>query len=99
MKIVKILIALPLMIGIPIPIISTELLNNQHSILFAPLSIVFAFVGTALIYGISDFKQEPRCIGNLDKKIMPVINQNWMIFFITLIINLLVANLCGTFLY
>lgn len=99
MKILKILIALPLMIGMPMPIISTELMDNQHSILFAPMSILFAFIGTSLIYGTSGFKQQPKYIGNIDSKVMPVINQTWMIFFITLIINLLIANLCGTFLY
>lgn len=96
MKILKILFALPLLIGMPIPIISITYYNNEHSVIFTPIAIACAFIGTSLIYGTNDFIHEPKCIGNIDKKIMPVINQNWMMFFITLIINLLVANLCGT---
>lgn len=97
MKHVKILIALALMIGAPCPIISAELLNMEHSIFFAPISIVSAFIGTALIFGLKGFKQHPKWIGNLNDDTMPVINQNWAIFFISLIFNLLMANLCGNF--
>lgn len=96
MKIIKILLALPLFIGIPIPIISVSFYNNEHSVVFTAIAFACAFIATAMVYGISDFRHEPKFIGNIDKITMPVINQNWMVFFISLIINLIVANLCGT---
>lgn len=100
MKIAKIILALVLMIGVPQVIISTELLDMGHSLLFTPLSYFNAFVGTALIFGWAGFKDRPKYIGNIDNnKTVPHINQNWAVFFITLIINLTVSNLCDTVLY
>ena len=96
MKAIKIFLSLILMIGIPQVIISAELLDMGHTLLFTPLSYFNAFVGTAILFGISGFADKPKYIGNIDNnQTMPHINQNWAIFFITLIINLTVSNLCG----
>jgi hypothetical protein len=97
MKIVKIILALILMIGFPQVIISAELLDMGHTLLFTPLSYFNAFVGTAILFGLSGFRDRPKYIGNIDNNYTkPYINQNWAVFFITLVINLTVSNLCGT---
>ena len=96
MKAIKIFLALILMIGIPQVLISTELLDMSHTLLFTPLSYFNAFVGTAILFGLSGFRDRPKYIGNIDGNYTkPYINQNWAVFFITLIINLTVSNLCG----
>lgn len=96
MKKVKIFIAMALMIGFPCPIISAEYLDMEHSVLFAPLSILSAFIGTGLIFGFKTFKQRPMYIGNMDEVTMPKINQTWAVFFIACICNLFLSNLCGS---
>lgn len=96
MKQLKISIALLLMIGFPNAMVSVYFLDMGHSVLLAPLSYVCAFIGTGLIYGFEDFTDQPKYIGNVDNNYTkPRINQNWIVFFICLIINLTVANLCG----
>jgi len=95
MKYLRIFIAMTLMIGFPCPIISAEYLDMEHSVLFAPLSIISAFIGTGLIFGFKTFKQRPMHIGNVGDNTMPIINQTWAVFFISLICNLLAANLTG----
>jgi len=96
MKAIKIFLSLILMIGVPQVIISTELLDMSHTLLFTPLSYFNAFVGTAILFGLSGFRDRPKYIGNIDGNYTkPYINQNWAVFFITLIINLTVSNLCG----
>ena len=95
MKIVKIFIAMLLMIGAPCPIISAEFLEMQHSVAFAPLSLISAFIGVGLIFGFETYKDKPKYIGNVDKTTMPHINQTWAVFFISAICNLLMANLTG----
>ena len=96
MKIVKIFLSLVLIIGFPQIIISTQLLDMGHTLLFTPLSYFNAFVGTAILFGLSGFRDRPKYIGNIDNNYTkPYINQNWAIFFISLIINLTVANLCN----
>jgi hypothetical protein len=100
MKTVKTIIGLILMIGIPQVIISTELLDMGHSLLFTPLSYLNAYIGTALLFGREGFKDRPKHIGNMDNnQTKPVINQNWAVLFISLVINLTVSNLCDTVLY
>lgn len=95
MKIVKIFIAMLLMIGTPCPIISAELLQMEHRVWFTPICFVSAFIGVALIFGVKSFKDRPKWIGNIDDTTMPHINQAWAVFFISLIFNLTMANLCG----
>lgn len=94
-KIPKIFLSMALMIGVPCPVISAELLDMGHAVWFTPICFVSAFVGTASIFGIDTFKDKPKWIGNVDQSIMPHINQTWAVFFISLIFNLTVANLCG----
>lgn len=84
-----------LMIGFPCPIISVTWFENEHSVLFAPLSILSAFIGTGLIFEFKTFKQRPMYIGNVGGETMPKINQTWAVFFISCICNLLMANLTG----
>lgn len=96
LRIIKIFFALTLMIGLPQVIWSTEILDMGHTILFTPLCYANAFLGTGLIFGFSGFRTSPSWIGNLDPTVQPRINQNWAILFITLVINLTVAGLCGT---
>jgi len=95
MKIIKIIISLFLMIGVISPILSVFIYNNEHRVIFTPISILSAFIGTGLMFGFKGFKTEPKYIGNLDETTQPVINQTWMVFFIALVWNLLMANLCG----
>lgn len=95
MKEIKILIGLVLIVGFPCPIVSLYFFNMGHSILFAPLSIVSAFVGTVLLLGLKGFKDKPKNIGNMYDDTMPVINQTWAVFAIALIFNLIMSNLTG----
>ena len=94
-KIPRIFIAMLLMIGAPCPIISAELLDMGHAVWFTPICFVSAFIGVGMIFGFSEFLDKPKWIGNVDKTTMPHINQAWAVLFISLIINLTVANLCG----
>lgn len=94
LKALKIFIALFLIIGAVIPIISTLFFDGEHRTLFIPISFVSSFFGVGLMFGFENFRTLPKHIGNLDNT--PVkINQTWMVFFISLIITLLVSNLCG----
>lgn len=94
MKIIKIFISMALMIGFPCPIISASL-DMQHFAWFTPICFLSSFIGVGLIFGFSEFLDKPRWIGNVDKVTHPKINQAWAVFFISLIINLTLANLCG----
>lgn len=95
MKPVKILLALALIMGFPIIGISAEFFDLGHSVILTPFCYADAFIGVGLIFGFADYKQRPKWIGNVEPRNMPSINQNWAVFFIALIINLTVANLCG----
>jgi hypothetical protein len=95
-KIIKAFASMLLMIGTPCPIISAEFLDMGHAAWFTPICFVSAFTGTALIFGLSGFRDRPKYIGNVDGNYTkPYINQNWAVFFISLIFNLTMANLCG----
>ena len=95
LKVPKIFLAMLLMIGAPCPIISAELLDMGHAVWFTPICFVSAFGGVALIFGVESFKKWPKFIGNVDNVTKPDINQTWAVFFISLIFNLTLANLCG----
>jgi hypothetical protein len=97
MKPLKIFASLLLMIGFPIAVLSVFAFDGEHSVWFIPVAFICAFTGTALVFGLSGFKNKPKYIGNINDGTLPEINQNWAVFFITLIINLLIANLCGEF--
>ena len=94
-KLPKIFLAMLLLIGAPCPIISAEFMDMGHAVWFTPLCYMSAFTGTALIFGLSSFRDRPKHIGNVDQSIKPKINQTWAVFFISLIFNLTAANLCG----
>jgi len=93
---IKIIISLMLMVGFICPIISVYFFDDGHSVLFAPISVLTSFVGTGLMFGFGNFRTLPKHIGNFDKdNVVPKINQTWIIFFISLILNLFFSNLCG----
>lgn len=78
-------------IGLPFPLLFA---NYEHQVWFVLVAYLSAFVGTGLTFGFSNFRTRPTQIGNFDDDgIMPKINQTWMIFFISLVINLTFANL------
>jgi hypothetical protein len=96
MKQIKTIIALFLMVGALAPVISVSFFDSEHKVILAPIAILSAFIGTGLMFGFTNFRTRPKHIGNFDKdNIKPDINQTWMVFFITLVINLFFANLCG----
>lgn len=91
MKTIKTLVGLFFMIGMPFPILFAD---QPHQIYFTTLAYVFSFLGTGILYGFSNFRTRPEHIGNFDDdKITPKINQTWMMWFISAVINLTVANL------
>jgi hypothetical protein len=90
----KMLIALPLIIGFPCPLISAELLQMNHAVWFTPICYASAFIGVGLVFGFQTYYPRPKMIGNLNQDIKPQINQTWVVFFISLICNLTFANLC-----
>lgn len=93
---IKTIISLFLMVGALCPILSVSFFDEGHSVLFAPISVLSAFIGTGLTFGFTNYRTLPKHIGNLDEDgVIPKINQTWMVFFITLAINLFFANLCG----
>jgi multisubunit Na+/H+ antiporter MnhE subunit len=94
----KLLFIFPLfmIIGMPNVLLYITLFNYEHSVWFVVTSYLSAFFGTGLIFGFIPFGDEPSFIGNIDNnETKPSINQNWIVFFISLIINLTVANFCG----
>ena len=93
LKIFKIFISLFLMIGALVPILHFAVFNEERNFWYAPIAILSAFMGTGLMFGFSGFRTEPKNIGNFDDS-RPQINQTWMVFYITLVFNLLFANFC-----
>ena len=91
MKKVRRILSLPFLIGLPFPILFA---STEHQVWFTALAYAFAFIGAGLAMDFKEFKTEPKHIGNVPEDgIMPIINQTWIIFFISLIVNLTVANL------
>ena len=93
--VIKMLIALPLIVGFVCPIISAEFLQMEHRVWFTPICYASAFIGVGIVYGFNTYYPRPTYIGNLDQSVKPRISQTWVVFFISLIINLTFANLCG----
>jgi hypothetical protein len=88
---IKRLIGMFFMIGMPFPILFA---NWQHQFWFTALAYAFAFIGVGILQGFGNYRTRPQHIGNFDGEgINPKINQTWMMFFISLVINLTVANL------
>ncbi len=91
MKQIKAIIGMFFMIGMPFPILFH---SWQHQTWFTILAYLFAFIGTGIVHGFGNYRTRPEHIGNFDSDgIRPKINQTWMMFFISLVINLTVANL------
>jgi hypothetical protein len=91
LKIVKTFIGLALMIGMPLPLLFVD---KPHEMWYALIAILCSFIGTGLNMGFKGFKTTPKYIGNTeDSGVKPQINQTWMMFFISMVITLLFANL------
>jgi hypothetical protein len=84
MKQFKFLIGIFFMIGMPFPL----LVPDTHKWYFGFLSLLFAFIGSGLTYGFSNYRTHPRDFGDLNGKYQPKINQVWMMFFVSSVINL-----------
>ena len=91
LKNVKKFIGLALVICIPLPIFFGD---KPHEVWYALIAIACSFIGTGLIMGFDGYRTRPKNIGNMeDSGIKPDINQTWMVFFISMVITLLFANL------
>jgi hypothetical protein len=88
---IKKIIGLALMIGIPLPILFAD---KPHEMWYAGVAILCSIIGTGFVMGFDGFKTRPEHIGNTEESgIKPRINQTWMMFFISLVITLLFANM------
>jgi hypothetical protein len=91
MKTIKWLIGAFFFIGMPFPVIFT---NQPHNWWYAFVGMASAFIGSGIIFGFSNYKDRPYHFGDLSENpIKPKINQVWMGFFISCIVNLFFANM------
>jgi len=88
MKQLKWLVGMFFMIGMPFPL----LVPDVHQWWFGFMGLLSAFIGSGITFGFSGYKVGPKKIGNLDGKTEPMINQVWMMFFISALVNLLWAS-------
>ena len=88
MKQLKWLVGMFFMIGLPFPI----LFPDTHEWYFGFIGLLSAFIGSGITYGFSNYKIHPRYFGDLTGKTDPKINQVWMMFFISAIVNLFWAT-------
>ena len=87
MEVLKKLFGMALLVGFINPIAFT----NEQQWYQGFACLLASFIGSGLIFGFNGYAVAPKAIGNADK--MPVINQNWMFFFIGAVANLLWATL------
>jgi hypothetical protein len=91
MKQVKWLIGAAFMVGMPFPILLTD---YPHQWWFAFVALASAFIGSGIIFGFSKYKTLIQHFGDLsDTPLNPKINQVWLGFFISAVINLFWANM------
>jgi hypothetical protein len=88
MKVIKNLVGMFFMIGMPFPIFFPD----THYWYFGFVGLLSAFIGSGITFGFNGYKVAPKKIGNLDGKTEPIINQVWMMFFISAVVNLLFAS-------
>lgn len=88
MKQFKWLIGMFFMIGMPFPLFFPD----THEWYFGFIGLLSAFIGSGIVYGFSNYTTHPRYFGNLDSEIQPKVNQVWMMFFISAIVNLFWAT-------
>lgn len=93
MRIIKIFAGLFCLVGLPV-VLATALNGFEHAPWLAVVAIVSAVCGVLVFCGSDGFIHSPKFIGNLDVD-YPQINQTYAMLFVALIINLLIANLCG----
>jgi hypothetical protein len=73
----------------PFPI----LFPDTHQWWFGFMGLLSAFIGSGITFGFSGYTVGPKKIGNLDGKTEPIINQVWMMFFISAVVNLFWASI------
>lgn len=88
MKQLKWLIGMFFMIGLPFPVFFPD----THYWYFGFIGLLSAFIGSGITYGFSNYATHPRRFGDLTGKVEPKINQVWMMFFISAVVNLLFAS-------
>jgi hypothetical protein len=88
MKVIKNLVGMFFMIGMPFPIFFPD----THYWYFGFVGLLSAFIGSGITFGFSGYRTHPKHIGNFDNEIQPKINQVWMMFFISAVVNLLFAS-------
>ncbi len=93
MKHIKIFGGLFCLVGLPV-VLASALNGYEHAPWLAVVAIVSAICGVLVFCGRDGFIHTPKFIGNLDCE-YPQINQTYAMLFVALVINLLIANLCG----
>jgi len=93
MKQIKIFAGLFCLVGLPV-VLASALNKYEHAPWLAVVAIVSSICGVLIFCGRDGFIHSPKFIGNLNVD-YPQINQTYAMLFVALIINLLVANLCG----
>lgn len=88
MKQIKSLIGIFFMIGMPFPLFFPDV----HEWYFGFIGLLSAFIGSGITFGFSNYRTHPRYIGNSDSDIHPKINQVWMMFFVSAVVNLFWAT-------
>jgi hypothetical protein len=84
MKQLKWLIGMFFMIGMPFPVF----VPDTHQWYFGFIGLLSAFIGSGITYGFSGYRTNPKYFGSLDGKTEPIINQVWMMFFVSAVVNL-----------
>ena len=88
MKQLKWLIGMFFMIGLPFPVF----VPDTHQWYFGFIGLLSAFIGSGITYGFSNYTTHPKYFGSLDGKTEPIINQVWMMFFVSAVVNLFWAT-------
>jgi hypothetical protein len=88
MKQLKWLVGMFFMIGMPFPL----LVPDVHQWWFGFMGLLSAFIGSGITYGFSNYATHPKHFGSLDGKTEPKINQVWMMFFVSALVNMLWAS-------
>lgn len=89
MKQLKWLIGMFFMIGMPFPLFFPD----THQWYFGFIGLLSAFIGSGITYGFGGYRTHPKHFGDLNENPKPpVINQVWMMFFVSAVVNLFWAT-------
>jgi hypothetical protein len=89
MKVIKNLVGMFFMIGMPFPL----LFPDTHQWYFGFIGLLSAFIGSGITFGFDGYRTNPKHFGSTDGKTEPKINQVWMMFFVAAVVNLFWASL------